>query len=79
MKCPCDLCITRAICLNKEHEDLLGCGIIRKYLDINTSGNLNVVRLETFCRSMNLDLRVRRPIHSSGTSSYSIQHRKEGS
>ena len=73
-ECPCDLCITRAICLNRDYRVLLTCQLVRGFCQIE-SGNLDPKRLEIFCKSMDLKL-IKYRSSAMGHTSYYIEGRK---
>lgn len=79
LMCPCSKCITRAMCLNKEYYVVLQCPFVREYLNIDKDGNPNIPKLRIWCMTLNFKLRVHRPVHSSGTSAYYIDLRKDKS
>ena len=56
MKCPCDSCITRAVCISKNYRDIIGCVLVRDYLSIARTGNIHTPKLEVVCKSMHLKL-----------------------
>ena len=65
MKCPCEICITRAMCVNKGYTEVIGCSFIRDYLHIYKTGNIDIPKLKIFCGFMNLKL-VKRKGHFHG-------------
>lgn len=71
--CPCDLCITRAICLCKTYEIMMECPFVREFLNAD-SGNISVSELKIFCDSMNLRLIESHKL-STGLTTYFIKQR----
>jgi hypothetical protein len=72
-KCPCDLCVTRAICLCKTYEVMMECVLVREFLNAE-SGNITVPELREFCKSMNLRL-IESHRSSIGTTTYFVKQR----
>ena len=73
--CPCDNCITRAICYNKDYRELLTCKLLRIYMRVEETGNIAVRELELFCKSMDLRL-IKYRKSSIGHTSYYIEGHK---
>lgn len=72
-KCPCDLCVTRAMCLLKTYEEMMSCPIVREFLNADT-GNITVSELKLFCDSMHLRL-IESHKMSTGVTTYFIKQR----
>jgi len=69
-ECPCDECVTRAMCLLKPYRETIGCPLVREYLNAD-SGSITIPELKVFCDSMNL-LLIERHTSSIGTTAYFV-------
>jgi len=70
-KCPCDLCITRAICIGQRHETVLvKCEIIRQFLKIPEKGIISIPELRIFCNSLGFKLMESKTDGIGGTMYY---------
>jgi len=61
-ECPCDLCVVRAMCLSREYNYVLSCKIVKCYLGVDKTGDVDIPKLRVVCRSMNLKLHENEPI-----------------